>query len=399
MSIEKTTLHPENNGSVDLYPRTSADQIEDLIEYLVPYFISKNNESLFSLANNIINGDGEQSINTKDITNINNGRASALFGRYLNNTGAYSILNGYVNRNRSTHNLLSGSNNGCSGNNSVCVGYNCIFGRPILLNVAEQYDDNFIYCRLVSTSDFGIKVFTIERNFKDGDTVVAGHYKVLSTNFKNDNITSSFVGGRNSIVGNSNAFAYGRNIENYGFGSGAIGEEIFIGEHSVNSFASGRFIKLVAGNNFAFGEGLICSYSNHCTLFGKYNIDVPNALLIIGNGTDSNNRSNSLVIYNDGRVEGNISSPSALTYKHTVTIGLPNNTNAVVVMLSSDSDIIDSNADLLAHFHAKNVLQCYLDNGSQETLTSYTLNNSILNIGGQTIDLNNITFEDEVTYV
>lgn len=43
MSIKKTTLHPENDSSVDLYPKTSADQIPDLNDSIKNQVSNNNN--------------------------------------------------------------------------------------------------------------------------------------------------------------------------------------------------------------------------------------------------------------------------------------------------------------------------------------------------------------------
>ncbi len=60
------------------------------------------------------------------------------------------------------------------------------------------------------------------------------------------------------------------------------------------------WIAAVPGGQGIFGEGTLGGGSTHEVIMGSYNSQVANAALVIGNGTDGDNRSNALVVTNEG---------------------------------------------------------------------------------------------------
>ena len=122
----------------------------------------------------------------------------------------------------------------------------------------------------------------------------------------------SFVYGKSNIVGDgiSNGFIFGQQntINNGAVNSLAIGQQNTITNGSGNSYAIGNYntITNAATTSITIGNNLHSVFING-TVLGKYNA-YPNGstadkLLILGNGTNDNNRSNCLEINTDGSQE------------------------------------------------------------------------------------------------
>ena len=94
-----------------------------------------------------------------------------------------------------------------------------------------------------------------------------------------------------------NSFAIGSNTKAFGSNSVAMGS--LTEAISQNSTAFGLESKAIGFNSTAIGNNTIVSGSSSIAI-GKYNVDDPNALFMVGNGTTNTNRNNALTIYNNG---------------------------------------------------------------------------------------------------
>lgn len=67
------------------------------------------------------------------------------------------------------------------------------------------------------------------------------------------------------------------------------------------SRAGGSYSEAVGNNSFAHGDHVTASVANQA-VFGKYNEEDADALFIIGNGTDTNNKNNAFAVKKDGTI-------------------------------------------------------------------------------------------------
>ena len=115
---------------------------------------------------------------------------------------------------------------------------------------------------------------------------------------------SAFATGQYNKIDAAGAFATGfENVIKGNFGAVFGGNNV---NEALRGIVTGfkNWLYSDGVNSFLSGEGLVGNSSNQF-IIGKYNEENSEAVLIIGNGVNNNNRSNSFVIYKDGSYEIN----------------------------------------------------------------------------------------------
>lgn len=141
---------------------------------------------------------------------------------------------------------------------------------------------------------------------------------------KNANNTGyGITAGEGNIGTNDHSITVGLNNHNVGSFNANFGED-----NQVNTanhvLTAGKGNRITPNHNgvIALGEGLISGKENQ-TLLGKYNSVDNDALLVIGNGSNTDNRSNILTVTEDGDIYVNgaqISKQTLVTYDELVTL-------------------------------------------------------------------------------
>ena len=133
---------------------------------------------------------------------------------------------------------------------------------------------------------------------------------------------------------------------NYSLGQNAFAEGSNTRATGNNSHAEGQNTTAIGRNSHAFGLQTL-AYSANQIVFGKYNKDTinDNKVLILGNGTDENNRNDSLTIDWDGSIntEGDIiSSGNIIDGDHNILANKANSSDlARVATTGSYNDLIN----------------------------------------------------------
>lgn len=194
--IVKETLHPDNDNNIDIYPKTSYDQVEgrpDLTQYQKKSELENDIEELgFSKANNLENGTGTGSLVQKTVSssgtpyvNEASGSGAVALGKdvkskgnttfvtgqkneaiadtsasftsgYLNiNRGSYNITGGENNANNNSWNLVIGKNNAVSGGRfGIVSGLDNVYTGPSdYYNTAISILGKYLYAQAYQTSD------------------------------------------------------------------------------------------------------------------------------------------------------------------------------------------------------------------------------------------------------
>lgn len=125
---------------------------------------------------------------------------------------------------------------------------------------------------------------------------------------------NSFVCGKDSVAGARETFAGGNGSQalkqfDFAFGNSAIanGGAAFVAGLRVQAQAAyawvGGLDNIATGQAMVWGRGLL-SNGGWQAVFGKYNVTNKNALLIIGNGTADDARSNAFMVLDNAIVVG-----------------------------------------------------------------------------------------------
>ena len=276
-TIVKETLHPDNDNNIDIYPKTSYDQVEgvpDLTQYEKKSELENDIEELgFSKAINLENGTGAGSLVQTNVvsssgtpyTNSANGSGAIALGKNCWSGGNTAFTIGQKNK---TGNI-SGTGDSNSGKGGFTHGYN---------NINEGHytevggSDNTVEWGGADTIVNGRnnRIICSNHSAVFGDTNrVEGTYN--PNNGANDNI----VGGKNNNVGSSGNIVGG-----------------------VGNIAHGNNNSLIIGSY----NNINTNFSGDRIVGGHYNNPVANALMEIGNGTSLNNRKNAFEVLQNGTI-------------------------------------------------------------------------------------------------
>jgi len=180
---------------------------------------------------------------------------------------------------------------------------------------------------------------------------------VDDTNWDEENIGNhSFAAGENTIANGAFATAFGNASKATGYGATAFGNGSEASGYSSSSFgrfnvaegssatAFGSYTEAQGGVSTAFGDRTV-AYSYGETALGIYNTaydpnltTVYNAndrLLVVGNGTDDDNRSDALIIYKSGNTELN----GSLTIDNAYTFPTIDGTDAQVLTTNGNGSL------------------------------------------------------------
>ena len=110
---------------------------------------------------------------------------------------------------------------------------------------------------------------------------------------------ASVAFGYNTLAIGDNSAAFGRQTLASGLNSAAFGESTQASGE--NAAAFGHSTRASGKNSASFGESTIASGENSVA-FGQFNVDVADALFMVGIGTSNATRANALTVLNDGWV-------------------------------------------------------------------------------------------------
>lgn len=173
--IVKETLHPDNDNNIDIYPKTSYDQVEGAPDAVnlengtgIGSLVQKTVSSSGIPYSNEASGSGAVALgkdvkskgNTTFVTGQKNeaiaGTSASFMSGYLNiNRGSYSITGGENNANNNSWNLVIGKNNAVSGGSfGIVSGLDNVYAGPNdYYNTAVSILGKYLYAQAYQTSD------------------------------------------------------------------------------------------------------------------------------------------------------------------------------------------------------------------------------------------------------
>lgn len=265
--------------------------------------------------------------------------------------GAVSGSNSEQTADKNDGNVASGDNSHVEGQGNKGVGLNSHIE-------GEQNEGSGRGCHLEGRSNLTDGEFTHVEGY-DNDTY-ADHCHVEGSNNKVNSYDAESEYSKNCHVeGNNNTVSYAM-AATHVEGSHNIADETTDGTHIEgvsNEVRSSRGIHIEGKDNSATnatfshieGQDNTTEYTrthvgglgnkasaNDQRVFGTYNKDDSDALLIIGNGTDDENRSNALVVRRDGSVLGNVC-PNI--YHHYVSIRATGNVGETGTAVHGNIDV------------------------------------------------------------
>ena len=234
--------------------------------------------------------------------NIADGRYSGVFGN-SNTAGLSSIVGGNLNSVPAYYSLVVGYQNNVSGDDQLVGGsHNTVSGES---SFAVGYNNN--------VSGFRSGVIGKDNTVTGQDSLVVGGQKFGA------HLAGNTTGSRNTlVVGTNNAVGTDAAASFVAGWDNKVGTVSGVGApaHTAINLGSANHVK--STQSVALGTGLLTNASNQVVL-GRYNAEDSSAKLIIGNGTNDNNRVNALCIKTSGDVVIN-SGSSNLTVGSSVTI-------------------------------------------------------------------------------
>ena len=279
--IVKETLHPDNNDNIDIYPKTSYDQVEgrpDLTQYQKKSELESDIEELgFSKANNLENGTGTGSLVQKRLksdgvtwttTKAYQG-ASTAFGGGTQAGRTEEEFNAYFWDNTKNVPLTNGGGKNSSG--------------EILDNHGLTYKESYSF----SVAE-GEQTKALGRGSHS-----EGYYTETKEEYSHAEGWYTVSRGLASHSEGSQTSAIGKYSHSEGFGTSAKG-----------NCSHSEGMSTVAIGEFSHVEGFSTrTLERYQHIEGMYNADNPNALHIVGNGTSENVRKNAFEVLIDGRAK------------------------------------------------------------------------------------------------
>lgn len=159
-----------------------------------------------------------------------------------------------------------------------------------------------------------VEIYTIEQVVKS--SIEKELENQVGKRTENDGLI--FGDFQNNIADGEFAEAHGKNTKAKAPFATTFGQDTSV--YSARGFAGGFNVQLEgeAENTFAWGTGLR-SNTRDQILFGRYNVKDPEAVLIIGDGSNDKNRSNAVVIKKDGRIVHKVTETKLLGKKISFT--------------------------------------------------------------------------------
>lgn len=278
--IVKETLHPDNDDNIDIYPKTSYDQVDgapDLTQYQKKSELESDIESLgFSKANNLENGTGTGSLVQKRLksdgvtwttTKAYQGAGTA-FGGGTQAGRTEEEFNAYFWD--STKNVPLNSGRGKDSNGNILDNHGLTYTKSYSFGLAEGE-----VTKALGRGSHSEGYYTETK----GEYSHAEGWETVSRG-----LGSHAEGNKTQTIGN---FSHAE-----GFGTTSKG---------VCSHAEG--MSTVAIGDKSHVEGFATrALSEFQHVEGMYNADNANALLIVGNGDSETNRKNAFEVLKDGTI-------------------------------------------------------------------------------------------------
>lgn len=329
MSVEKQTLHPEDDLSVDIYPKTSKDQVVGLEDDL-SNLIKKEDVSVTSTPNTIVKRGGNGTI---ACTRAQVGTQAVNKEQMEEYVEQHTVNNLNLKNGEGKYSLKTNNTDNPSS----------AYGKGNIVLVGGSSTDN--------NSEFNLLMATktnIKSSFKN--TISGDEHTV-------DNVQMSEISGKKHIVKNVN-FGVISGFQNTVKNS----DEVIVG---------GEFNDIERSYTLGYGWELKATpildgeSDHHKALFGQFNAENKNAVLEVGNGTDNTHRSNAFEVYKDGHAEiqtqgttdksvatvkfvNDVISVGTKLYKHSLNFRLSSGSLKIISTKNTAySNLIDLNNDYL----------------------------------------------------
>ena len=231
---------------------------------------------------------------------VASGHTSFAFGNAVKATGRCSAVFGQTNEARGNYNFVTGRWNRGIGTDVAVFGMNNIANGQLSLVSGLDNKENGAYCFVSGNNNY----VSGRANFVAGslNTITGAGSAVFGSqnNVSGDNGCAAFGilhdvnGKKNLVTGQDNTTA--TNTEN----NLVVGLNNTVDGNTRNSIISGWKNYVTDTQKVAmFGEGLIAKRDCQ-TVMGLYNEPDRDALLVIGNGSDKDNKNNALTLNADG---------------------------------------------------------------------------------------------------
>ena len=272
---------------------------------------------------NIENGEATDSIVQKysgevDDThycNTNTGEGAAVLGEANNNSGKRALLSGKLNlnaRDDEKGDNSHGGNSGTGAQNIIGGLQNNVYNTNNA--VVSGSRNNVINANQTAVIGLGNEVENSHCSAVFGyDNTAADDYVFVAGQGNTATNTGAIVAGRNSESTGVASVALGDNNKAVGNNAIAIGSGNYANKNNAvavgsgcsadtSGIALGNSAKTTGGYGVSIGQGTQTYFMQ--TALGNYNARNDNAVLLVGNGTSSNDRKNALEILKDGGVKG-----------------------------------------------------------------------------------------------
>lgn len=366
-TIKETTLHPDGNEGVDLYPKTNINQVDGLTENIKYFEENKSN------ATNLENGIGTGSLVQKRLksdgitwtTAKAYQGASIAFGGGTQAGRTEEEFNAYFWD--STKNVPL---NGGAGKNS---------SGEILDNHSLTYKKSY---------SFGVAEGEQTKALGRGNHS-EGYYTKTEGEYSHAEGWKTFSKGLGSHAEGDQTTASGDFSHAEGFGTSSKGTA---------SHSEGMSTEAIGDKSHVegFATRALEMYQH---VEGVYNADNPNALHIVGNGTSENDRKNAFEVLKDGRAKvqsapvenDDVVRKADLAgirklYKHDITKTI-NGVKITLRLFDSKSISLTANEIIIKHKGNNTAFVDEINN------TNYIGGGGILNAIIPTSKYNNIIFE------
>lgn len=263
--VKKDTLHPKNSPTDDIYPTTSLDQIIDL------------------------KGVGEGSIQQPNYGVTGSDGVNPTTPSEA--TGKSSVALNVRNKSKGDATVTGGYNSTANTKGDIAFGVSAQAGLT-----EEEFNTKYPSGYWYDNDKMYLNYEQFKKRITNGAIAISG----------------GRAKGKNSFSGGSHI----NGTDKFPLGTGAIGDySVAFGLQNVTygerSGSGGKYNSSSGENSLTWGEGLTAPNANQ-TIVGQYNknwhddegVDPYKTLYEVGNGTSTENRSNAMVVTDDGRVKG-----------------------------------------------------------------------------------------------
>lgn len=267
--------------------------------------------------------------NGKDVL----GEASFVGGRRNKSSGKGSVALGYDNITSGEYGFVAGFLNQAGALNVVGGTQNLIYGTRCIAAGAMNFIERG--CSTCSISGYNNRIYNGQRHFvTGGDNVIQdttnvspflGNFIAGSNNKILSNDFNTIFGRENTIsYGECNLIAGHTNTSNGPYNLVSGKKNAVTSTSGTQNILAGTENKTTRSRSLIVGTGHNITNNSDALIGGKYSEDVPNALLILGNGSSSS-RSNAFVAKKDGSIIIKGTAPSITLGTTTFTEGSLNN--------------------------------------------------------------------------